>query len=74
MKLVDNWHRVLLRSYSMWCVYLAGLAEIIPSIVPFTAEYIPTWASIALLALSPLVRIIHQHSISRGNNGTENQP
>lgn len=72
MKLVNNWRRVLLRSYAMWCVYLAGLLDLIPNIVPFTADYIPTWASIALLALSPIVRIIHQHSLSgRGNNADQ---
>jgi hypothetical protein len=67
MKLVDNWQRVLLRSYALWCLYGSGLLEILPSIVPFTAEYIPTWASIALLLLSPVARIIEQKSISRKN-------
>ena len=57
---VPNKGRVLTRSLSMWCVYLAGALEILPYLVPYLDGVIPRWLSIVILLLSPLARIIHQ--------------
>ncbi|MBB2699637.1 UNVERIFIED_ORG: hypothetical protein GGD58_004826 [Rhizobium pisi] len=35
MKLIRNKRRVLTWSLSMWCVYLAGLFELLPYVVPY---------------------------------------
>jgi hypothetical protein len=64
MKLVNGWHRVLLRSYALWCVYLAGALDILPYVVPYVSDFIPNWASVALLMLSPVARIIQQQALS----------
>lgn len=63
MKLVSRPGRVLARSLSMWCIYAAGLLEIIPYIVPYLDGWIPGWASISLLVLSPLARIVAQGNL-----------
>ncbi|MBY3434810.1 hypothetical protein [Rhizobium laguerreae] len=68
MKLVSNPGRVLVRSLSMWCIYAAGLAEIIPYIVPYLDAFIPTWLSIALLLASPLLRVVDQGGLSHNAN------
>ena len=62
-KLVSNPGRVLLRSLSMWCVYLAGLAEVVPYIVPYLDDYIPRWLSVVFLVLAPLARVIPQRKL-----------
>lgn len=63
MNLVSKPGRVLARSLSMWCVYISGLLEIVPYIVPYMDEWIPSWASILVLALSPFARIIAQRNL-----------
>jgi hypothetical protein len=68
MKLVSNPWRVLARSYALWCVYGAGLAEIVPYVVPYLDAYIPTWLSIALLLASPFLRVIDQGGLSRNGS------
>lgn len=64
MNLVSKPGRVLARSLSMWCVYLAGLLELIPYIVPYLDAWIPSWASIVFLVLSPLARVIAQRNLN----------
>lgn len=58
--LVPHWRRVLVRSLSLWCVYLAGAFELAPYIVPYLDGYIPPWLSIVLLLLSVPARVIDQ--------------
>ncbi|OWV99985.1 hypothetical protein [Rhizobium sp. R693] len=63
MRLVSNPWRVLTRSASMWCVYLSLLSELVPYIVPYLDDYIPSWLSVALLLLSPLLRVKDQGNL-----------
>jgi hypothetical protein len=63
MKLVPNWRRVLLHSFALWCVYAAGLLELLPYLVPYLDDYLPHWLSIAALLASPLGRVIDQGNI-----------
>ncbi|MEK1929746.1 MAG: hypothetical protein AAAC47_08145 [Pararhizobium sp.] len=63
---IRNKRHVLTWSLSMWCVYLAGLLELAPYIVPYLDGYIPRWAAIACLVVSPLARIIDQGGLSDG--------
>ena len=67
MKLVNRPGRILARSFSMWCVYMAGALEIAPYVVPYLDDWIPRWLSIVFLLASPLARIIPQASISGDN-------
>ncbi|HJP68648.1 MAG TPA: hypothetical protein VJ846_07080 [Sphingomicrobium sp.] len=69
MRLVKNKGRVLARSLSMWCVYGAGALEIAPYIVPYLDDWIPRWASIAVLLLSPIARLIHQPDLKESEDG-----
>lgn len=61
---IRNPRRVLTRSLSMWCVYLAGLLELTPYIVPYLDGYVPHWLSFALLLASPIARIIDQGNLN----------
>jgi hypothetical protein len=63
MLLVRNKGRRLMRSYAMWPVYIAQLLAIAPYIVPYLDDWIPRWASIAILMLSPLGYVIHQPNL-----------
>lgn len=63
MKMIPNPGRALARSYAMWCVYLSGLLQLLPAIVPYVAGYIPPWASLVLMLLAPLGYVIAQPSI-----------
>jgi len=62
-KLVPNAGRALWRAYSMWPVYFAGLLELAPYIVPELDGFVPQWAKLAILCLSPLGRILNQGGI-----------
>jgi len=63
MNIISRPGRVLARSLSMWCVYLAGLLELAPYIVPYLDAWIPNWLSIVFLMISPLARIIAQGNL-----------
>ncbi|MBX4899172.1 DUF7940 domain-containing protein [Rhizobium bangladeshense] len=63
MKLIRNRRRVLTWSLSMWCVYLAGLFELLPYVVPYLDDFIPKWLSAGILLMSPIARIIHQENL-----------
>jgi hypothetical protein len=69
MRLVKHKRRVLTWSLSMWCVYLAGLFEIAPYVVPYLDDWIPRWASIVILLASPVARLIHQPNLKENDNG-----
>lgn len=60
MKLIPNARGVLLRSLALWCVYLSGLCEVLPYMVPYLDGYIPSWLSTVFIALSPIGRVIDQ--------------
>ncbi|WP_081670333.1 hypothetical protein [Rhizobium leucaenae] len=62
-KLVRKPGRVLAWSLSMWCVYIAGLLQIVPYIVPYLDGYIPHWASLVALLASPFGAIIYQGNL-----------
>jgi hypothetical protein len=64
MKFIRNKRRVLTRSLSMYCVYLAGLLEVAPYIVPYLDSYIPRWLSIAFLLAAPFARVIDQGNLN----------
>lgn len=64
MKLIPNAGRTLLRSWTLWLVYLAGLLDVLPYVVPYLDDYLPPWLSIACLLAAPLARIVYQPSIS----------
>ena len=53
MRLVKHKRRVLTWSLALWPVYLAGLLGIAPYIVPFLDGWLPRWALVLILALSP---------------------
>lgn len=55
---IGSRRRVLTRSLSNWCIYLAGLLQLTPYIVPFLPRWVPWWGSVALIALAPFARII----------------
>jgi hypothetical protein len=63
MKLVRHKRRRLLLSYSMWPVYIAGLFNILPYIVPYFDDWVPHWVVVLVLVLSPLGACIHQESL-----------
>lgn len=71
MKLVDNWHRILLRAWSVRFVALASIAEVIVEIAPNAIPYLPIeWANRAVLAfmLAAIVsRIIQQAGLSNAD-------
>lgn len=69
MRLVKNKGRVLTWSLALWPVYIAGLLGIAPYIVPFLDGYIPRWMIIAILALSPLGRVIEQRKLKEPADG-----
>ncbi|KEC75482.1 hypothetical protein RLPCCGM1_c0859 [Rhizobium leguminosarum bv. phaseoli CCGM1] len=52
----------------MWCVYAAGLLEVVPYIVPYLDDWIPKWLSILFLAASPIARLIHQPALKENDN------
>ncbi|MBB3411188.1 hypothetical protein FHT87_005141 [Rhizobium sp. BK316] len=68
MIFVKNKRRRLARSYSMWCVYCSGLLSIAPYFLPYIDDWIPKWASIAILAVSPLAYVIHQPTLKGDDN------
>ncbi|ANL52870.1 hypothetical protein [Rhizobium phaseoli] len=68
MRLVKHKRRVLTWSFSMWCVYFAGLFELLPYIVPYLDDWIPKWLSILFLAASPIARLIHQPALEENDN------
>lgn len=68
---VRNKKKILLKALSMWCVYMAGLAELIPYIVPYLDAFIPQWVSLALLIAAPVARIIKQDDLATGDDDAE---
>ncbi|KWV42143.1 hypothetical protein AS026_21275 [Rhizobium altiplani] len=64
MKLIDRPWRVLTRSLALWCVYLSGLLEMAPSILPYLDGYIPRWLSLAFLMAAPIARVIDQGNLN----------
>lgn len=71
MRLVKNKRRVLTWSLALWPVYIAGLLGIAPYIVPFLDGWLPRWALVLILALSPLGRVIKQRNLKEDDDGSE---
>lgn len=63
MVLVPHWRRVLLRAWSLWPVYLAAVLELAMEILPYVADWLPWWAPLVLLALTPIFRVIKQEKL-----------
>lgn len=60
MRLIENWHRVLLRAWSVWCIYLAIAIKLATECLPYIGEVVPWWLSIGVLSLGLVLRIIKQ--------------
>lgn len=63
MRLVANWRRVLLRASSLWPVYAASVLELAVEFVPYVADWVPRWALLILLLLTPFFRVIRQEKL-----------
>jgi hypothetical protein len=63
MALVPHWRRVLWRASSLWTVYISGFLEWAIQVLPYVADWLPWWVPLAILALTPIARIIEQRSI-----------
>lgn len=59
-KIIPNWKRVLLRGWSMHCVYLATALQIAVSTLPYVADFVPWWVAVLVLIAAPVARIISQ--------------
>lgn len=63
--LIKDWDKALLWSWSMWCVYASFACDLVPYAIPYLDNYIPSWLSVALLMLSPLLRVFKQKKVRR---------
>jgi len=66
MKLVHNWKKILLKSYSMWAAYLGIALLLIPEVFYLTqgyqllSPYLSGYGGFALLVVGVFGRIIDQ--------------
>lgn len=60
MQLIEGWHRVLIRAWSAWCMYVAIVIQFAQSCLPYVSETIPWWLSISVLAAGLGLRIVKQ--------------
>ena len=60
MKLLDNWREVLSRAWSLRLIELAAAADIILNLVPYLADVLPWWVTVALLVCAWLGRLLAQ--------------
>jgi len=71
MRFVKHKRRVLTWSLALWPVYIAGLLGIAPYIVPFLDGWLPRWALVLILALSPFGRVIEQKKLKEDDNADQ---
>lgn len=69
--LVHNWHELLRRAWSLRLMELAALADIILNIVPATADYLPWWLTLALLAGAWAARLVAQPAEKEASNANQ---
>jgi hypothetical protein len=60
MQLIPDVRRVLARAYSLRLMELAALSNIIINVVPYTADYLPWWLTLVLLAGAYVGRLVAQ--------------
>lgn len=78
MKLVDGWHKILLRAWSMWLVYLGIAFQILEGLLPYLDEYsfrVPRWVFILLtviiLAGAAYARVTPQPKLHQENSDAD---
>ena len=60
MNLLDNWREVLSRAWSLRLIELAAAADIILNLVPYVADVLPWWVTVALLLAAWAARLLSQ--------------
>ena len=60
MKLLSNWKDVAARAWSLRLIELAALADIVLNLVPYVADVLPWWVTVALLLAAWLGRLLAQ--------------
>ena len=60
MKLLSNWKDVAARAWSLRLIELAAAADIILNLVPYVADVLPWWVTVALLLAAWAARLISQ--------------
>lgn len=63
LKLIPHWRRVLFHAWSLWPVYAATVLDLAIELLPYVADWLPWWAPVAMLVLTPLFRIIKQEKL-----------
>jgi hypothetical protein len=67
MQLIPDVRRVLSRAWSLRLMELAALADIVINVVPATADYLPWWLTLALLAGAWAARLVAQPEKEQAN-------
>lgn len=60
MTLLTNWREVLSRAWSLRFIELAAAADIILNFVPYAADTLPRWLTLALLVGAYVARLLTQ--------------
>lgn len=64
MKLLDNWRDVLSRAWSLKLVGFAAFMDVLQNVVPAVSDYMPWWATVLILALAAVARLLTQKGLS----------
>lgn len=63
-RLIDNWQRTLTHGYASWCIYLSLAVNWLADNLSSFSDYIPGWASLAVLAAALVLRVVKQPVVS----------
>lgn len=68
MSFLDDWEEIVRRAWSIRLMGFALFLEVASNVVPYLSDVIPWWASVLIIALAVVARVLKQPDASEASD------